>query len=165
MNERAREVLAEAQGEIAALREEHHALLRELRRLDRVLARLSLRRAGAAMVIPVLESLHALLAERIHPHMLRERRTLRPLLRRSGLWHEQEIRAVIAGDDGLERECRQLKRALQRLKREKDEHEAVRRVIALGEEIIAVIVEHVHREEQVLFPRLEENLSARALNA
>jgi hemerythrin-like domain-containing protein len=144
--------------EIEALREEHRILLKELRRLDKSLARLSLERAEATAVIPVLESLHALLVDRIHPHMLRERRTLRPLLRRSGLSREREIRAIIAGDDGVEKECRQLKRALQRLKRETDEREAIRRVIAIGEGIIEVIIEHVHREERVLFPRLEENL-------
>ncbi|GBC83071.1 Iron-sulfur cluster repair protein YtfE [bacterium HR10] len=148
----------ESRAEIEALREEHRVLLKELRRLDKSLARLSLERAEAAAVIPVLESLHALLADRIHPHMLRERRTLRPLLRRSGLSREREIRTIIAGDDGVEKECRQLKRALQQLKRETDEREAIRRVIAIGEGIIEVIIEHVHREEQVLFPRLEENL-------
>jgi iron-sulfur cluster repair protein YtfE (RIC family) len=31
-------------------------------------------------------------------------------------------------------------------------------VIAIGEGIIEVIIEHVHREEQVLFPKLEEEL-------
>jgi len=162
---RTREIGDEPQAEIEALREEHRVLLKELRRLDRSLAQLSLKRAGATVVIPVLESLYTLLADRVHPHMLRERRTLHPLLRRSGLLRQREVQAIIAGDNGLERECRQLKRALRRLKREKDEREAVRRVIAIGEGIIEVIIEHVHREEQILFPKLEEELSTSAVRS
>jgi hemerythrin-like domain-containing protein len=144
--------------EIEALREEHRALLRELRRLDRSLARLSVKRADAAVVIPVLESLHAFLADHVHPHMLRERETLHPLVKKSGLSRKRDVRAILAGDDGLEKECRQLQRALQRLKNQKDERETLQRVIAIGEGIIEVIVEHVHREERVLFPRLEQAL-------
>jgi len=155
---RARETGDGPQAEIEVLRQEHRVLLEELRRLDRSLAQLLLKRAEAAAVIPVLESLHTLLADHVHPHMLRERRTLHPLLRRSRLSRQREIRAIIAGDNGLERECRQLKRAVQRLKREKDERETVQQVIAIGEGIIEVIIEHVHREEQVLFPKLEEEL-------
>ncbi|MCS7157237.1 MAG: hemerythrin domain-containing protein [Blastocatellia bacterium] len=149
--------------EIQTLREEHRALLKELRRLDRSLARLSVKQAEAAVVVPVLESLHAFLADHVHPHMLREREVLHPLVEKSGLSRERAIRAILTGDDGLEKECRRLQRALQRLKREKDEREAVQQVIAIGEGIIEGIIEHVHREEQILFPRLEEALpSSRA---
>jgi hemerythrin-like domain-containing protein len=152
------EIGREPRAEIEALREEHRALLRELRRLDRSLARLSVKQAEAALVIPVLESLHAFLADHVHPHMRRERETLHPLVKKSGLSRKRDIRAILAGDDGLEKECRQLRRALQRLRREKDERETVRQVIAIGEGIIEGIIEHVHREEEVLFPRLEEAL-------
>lgn len=144
---------------IETLREEHRALLKELRRLDRSLARLSVKRAEAAAVISVLESLRAFLADHVQPHMLRERETLHPLVEKSGLSRQQDIRAILTGDNGLEKECRQLQRALQQLKREGGKRETVQQVIAIGEGIIEVIVEHVHREEQVLFPRLEEVLS------
>lgn len=156
---RHREIAEEPHAGIEALREEHRALLKELRRLDRSLARLSVKRAETAVVISVLESLHAFLADHVQPHMLRERETLHPLVKKSGLSRQQDIRVILAGDDGLEKECRQLQRALRRLKREKGERETVQQVIAIGEGIIEVIVEHVHREEHVLFPRLEEALS------
>ncbi len=153
------EIAEEPHAGIETLREEHRALLKELRRLDRSLARLSVKRAETAVVISVLESLHAFLADHVQPHMLREHETLHPLVKKSGLSREPDIRAILAGDDGLAKKCRQLQRALQRLKREKGERETVQQVIAIGEGIIEVIVEHVHREEQVLFPRLEEALS------
>jgi hemerythrin-like domain-containing protein len=136
---------------LAGLRHEHFELLNELHALDRTLLQCSAGEMGCEDLLETVRQLRVLIRERLLPHCVRERRLLLPLLRSTT---EGRALAVLLNDDHmLRREERLLTRLLQDLENEKGH--AVGQIVAAGERIIAVLIEHIHQEERHLFPLVE----------
>mgnify|MGYP000468802848 CR=1 FL=1 len=136
---------------LATFRREHVEMLSELYALDQALAQCAEGWVKRERVRQVVQQLQALIRERLLPHCVREKRALRPLLRRGS--HGSWLTALLEDDRLLRREERLLQHLLHALEQENEP--ALGQVIAAGERIIAALIEHIHQEEIRLFPILE----------
>ena len=105
-----------------------------------------------AVVVHMLEGLHELIETVLRPHCAREREELVPTLRALGL--ERAAEELISEDEALAEESRRLRRALARIG-SGGRQRAGEELIRVGEKVIAQLIRHIHREEEVLFPRLK----------
>ena len=137
---------------LRTFRREHRLLVRALREWDRKLSAVSVAEVGEEAVVGILEGLEQLIEMSLRPHCARERKALVPVLRHHGL--EGMARELAREDRALARECRQLRRALARIRRWSPQA-ACAVGIRVGERVIARLIEHIHREEADIFPRLE----------
>ncbi len=138
--------------QLEGFKHEHGRLLKELNRLDRFLGTLSVGDADPALILRALKQLQRLIKERIIPHCSRERRVFSPLLQKQGLDRGQLVRAILIEDRLLEREYQKLEHALGELNA--GTKRAVETLVSTGERIIAMLIEHIHQEETLLFPLL-----------
>lgn len=144
---------------IAQLMQEHDETLRQLQRLSEASQALSERGFAQDHFDQILSSLK-FIHEEVNHHNLKEEEALFPVLER---YVEGPTRIMRKDHRELYSQFRLLRSAVNKVNKNKKNPEAVRELADISRNVVQIFVNHIHKENYVLFPLVQKFLSKEEL--
>lgn len=140
---------------IAQLMQEHDETLRQLQRLSKasqILLEKGFSKDHFGQIVASLKFIN----EEVNHHNLREEEALFPVLER---YVEGPTRVMRKDHRELYSQFRLLRSAVNKVSKNKKNGEAVRELAEIGMNVVQIFVNHIHKENYVLFPLVQRFLS------
>ena len=143
---------------IAQLMQEHDETLRQLKELNRACKALMENGLSKQILDQVLSSLK-FIDEEVSHHNKREEEALFPVLDR---YVEGPTQIMRTEHRELSRQFHRLRAAVEKINKGRDSR-AVQNLAETGREVVQVFVNHIHKENYVLFPLVQKFLNKQEL--
>jgi hemerythrin-like domain-containing protein len=144
---------------IAQLMQEHDETLRHLQRLNKASQALSEKGFTEDTFDQILSSLR-FIHEEVNHHNLKEEEALFPVLER---YVEGPTRIMRKDHRELYSQFRLLRTAVNKVHKNKKNPDAVRELANISRNVVQIFVNHIHKENYVLFPLVQRFLSKEEL--
>ncbi len=144
---------------IALLMQEHDETLHQLQKLSKASKGLFEKGYSAEHVRQVMASLK-FISEEVHHHNHTEEQALFPILER---YIEGPTRIMRNDHKELYKNYAKLRKAVTKVIAQKGDSEAVKALAAIGKNVVQIFVNHIHKENYILFPLVQEFLSRHEL--
>jgi hemerythrin-like domain-containing protein len=140
---------------IAQLMQEHNEALVQLKKLNKAVSAISEHGYSATQFRQVSRALEYI-AHEVGEHNKKEERALFPVLER---YVEGPTKVMRSDHKKLKSGFIQLERAAKALQARRDSFSAVRNLSKVSQSVVQLFVNHIHKENHILFPLIQRFLS------
>lgn len=140
---------------IARLMQEHDSTLRQLRKLNSAIDGLESDGFVKRHFAQVISSL-SFIDEEVNQHNRREEDALFPILER---YVEGPTRLMRHDHKELHRNFESLRRAVERVEKQREDCRAIASLVEVSRTLVQIFVNHIHKENYILFPIVKKFLS------
>ena len=140
---------------IAQLMQEHNEALSQLKFLNKAVLSFSEHGYTAKQFRQVLASLQ-FIEQEVGEHNTREEEALFPILER---YVEGPTQLMRSDHKKLKKGFLQLRTAVDRVDRNRDSFSAIKKMRTIAHDVVQLFVNHIHKENYILFPLVQKFLS------